>query len=354
MNQLNLPVISPMQILQDLTDCVTTCGQKVSKRLNRLRVVCECLDINPNTFTSNLVIAKEVGIDITQQDVMQFIGPVPTDFKQNVTQDYGIRILTDQDENDNIKKLLSSSLTNALNSDLSLYIATSCIANKIVKRISKHSVFGPLFSHKRIVFVAKGGVAQRLSLLNAFANCSDLVKKIDTAFSLGGDNDTNILVDPQLPDYDNVRQLLVDFVYHCMVEYATRLSATIVEGKAKAVTQVSIPCVDGNLTVGVQAVGRHNFKIYNTGDVSCLDIDICKSGVYTTSNDTLLFTDEIGRRRHFTLLRYKKAVQVHNRTIGAELLDISIPHKDENKYAETFHHYYSGQWVNYINIADII
>jgi predicted nucleic-acid-binding protein len=338
---IRVPMVSPVQILHDLTDCVTTVNTKVSKRLKRLRVACLCLSINPDVYIAELVIAKEKGVDLPIQDFIEYLERPPGKHED------GLFEMKNQDYDDSVKKGVESILTAQLNSDLTLYYATCEIAHNIVNRIIHHSIFGPLFDDKRIIFIHKGGIAQRISLLSKFPHYK---KEIEEAFNLGGDNDCNIIVDPQLPGYEDIRTLLVNYVHHCMIEFVKPLSDGIAETRAKTITKVDICSGDEKLTVPVTNIQRNNFKLYKNGDVSFLDIDVIKNGVYVTSNDTLCFTDEIGRRCHFTLMRYKKAFQVGNRHVGAELLDIAIPHRDESKAYENFHHYYSGQWINFVNI----
>lgn len=338
---IRVPMVSPIQILHDLTDCVTTVNTKVTKRLKRLRVACLCLDIDPDTYISNLMVAKEKGIDIPLCDIIQYLNRPPAKHEG------GLFELENQDYDDSVKKTVEAQLTAELNSDLDLYMETCKIANKIVVRIIHHSIFGPLFNDKRIIFIHKGGIAQRISLLSKFPQYSDQIKE---AFNLGGDNDCNIIVDPQLGDYEEVRSLLVSYVNHCMIEFVDAFSKGIVETKARNISNIEIKTIDGDLDIVIESVSRNNFKLYKNGDVSYLEIDVVKNTVYTSYNDTLSFKDDIGRLCHFTLLRYKKGFKVGNRTVGAELLDIAIPHRDESKAHENFHHYYSGQWIHFVTI----
>ena len=106
--------VSPSQILHDLTDCVTTVNTKVSKRLKRLRVACLCLDINPDTYIAELVIAKEKGVDIPIQDFRTYLN-LPVGKHEN-----GLFELDNSDYNDSVKKGVESILTSHLNSDLKL------------------------------------------------------------------------------------------------------------------------------------------------------------------------------------------------------------------------------------------
>lgn len=115
-------------------------------------------------------------------------------------------------------------------------------------------------------------------------------------------------------------------------------------------TPDSEPVIHG-MELHVEPAMRHHFQIYKSpSDSLLLHLNVMKCGVYTSYNDSLQFRDEIGRLCHFTLLRYKKAFQVGNRILGAELLDISIPHKDEDKAIEHFKHYQTGEWITTLHL----
>ena len=346
---IKIPIVSPINVLYDLTDCVTTVNTKVSKRLKRLRAVCLCLNMDPETYISQLVIAKEKGIDIPIANVLEYLNRAPSKNETGI-----IELPTSEEYDESVKKYIEAMLTAKLNSDLSLYYETCEVAHKIVNRIRHHLLFGPLFDDKRIIFVHKGGIAQRISLLDKFPKYKS---EIESAFNLGGDNDCNIIIDPQLPDYDSVRSQLVKYVHTQMLDLVESFSEGKVREKAETVTsiEISIPSVGGTteyiLNIPVESTKRNNFRLYSEGiGTHYLDIDVDKNSVHVSSNDTLKFTDEIGRTCHFTLLRYKKGFKVGNRILGAELLDISIPYRDETKAYESFHHYYSGQWINFVHI----
>jgi hypothetical protein len=337
-----IPVVSPIQILHDLADCITTTNTKIAKRLARLKVTCKCMGIDYEKYVSHLVVQKENITNISPELLSEYLLFPASEFSSNIDR----VILGDGRRDESIKKTIEAILTASINSDTLLYADTCVLSNVFVQRVIQHSIFGPLFDDKRIIFVYKGGIAQRLSLLASFPEYSSEIKE---AFGYGGDNDCTFIVDPQLPNYTYVRTLLVDFVYHCMLEYATRFSKGIVKEKSESITSIEIP---GIPPIPVEAINRENFRLYKEQGNNVLEIDTFteKDVVYTTSNDTLKFNDEIGRICSFTLLRYKKAFKVGNRIIGAELLDVSIPHRDESKASENYHHYYSGQWIKYINI----
>jgi hypothetical protein len=124
--------------------------------------------------------------------------------------------------------------------------------------------------------------------------------------------------------------------------------APLADEYAKSVDSVVID----DMVIPVESSARRSFTIVPHDDQSSnLKNDTDASSVYVSYNDTLKFTDQIGRLCHFTLLRYKKAFKVDNRLIGAELLDISIPYADEEKSIENFHHYKSEQWTHIVVLS---
>ncbi len=338
MSGITIPCVSPTQILHDLTDCVTTCDMKVAKRLNRLKVVCHAMGIDYDQYISRHILVEERNMTIGDDEVLAYLQRPPA-----ANQEFEIELKM-EGYDDTIKKVIEAELTSRLNSDLTLYCITAGIASRIFKRVARHSIFAPLVRDRSIIFVHKGGIAQRLVLLESYPKHR---QEIETYFGYGGDNDCNILVDPELEDYHPIRSLLVQYVYQQMMALVGAFSCGTTDVRAKHIESIQI----GNLEIPVTPTMRQHFKI-NPVSESCplLNLSVMKCGVYTSYNDSLEFRDEISRLCHFTLLRYKKAFQVGNRVLGAELLDISIPHRDEDKAVEHFNHYRDGSWISNIHL----
>lgn len=334
MSGLTIPCVSPIQILADLTDCVTTTTSKVQKRLNRLRVVCDAMKMDPDMYISQLKIAEEKNMTVSDEEILDFINkPALLDEKYHFE-------LSKDGVDDTVKKTIEAELTNRLNNnaDLAIYKITCGLMARIWKRISRHSILGPLVAQRDIILVHKGGIAQRLVLLNKFPHMKE---QIEQYFGLGGDNDCNILMNPQIFDYDAIREILIEFVHSNMISLVGVLSCGTVDVRAHQIKDIHV----GGLDIPVESSKRNHFTIKPTANSSYLDINVMRHGVFISYNDDLSFKDEIGRNVHFTLLRYKKAFLVGNRILGAEMLDISIPHKDEDKAVGHFHHYFTGQWI---------
>jgi hypothetical protein len=334
---IELTFVSPKQILHDLEDCVTTSPLKVTKRLNRLRALCKMMKIDPDAYISRLVVAEEKNMVVTNEQINEFLQHEITNTDSRVT------FAPDREIDDTVKKVIEAELTAKLNKDLTLYKITCNLTHRLTKRISKHSVFGPLYRDRKIIFVHKGGIASRLSLLDEFPEHKDEIEK---NFGLGGDNDCCVIIDPRLPNYDDIRSLLVGYIHHFMIEFVNAFSCGTVDFLAKRIESVTI----NDMVLPVKQADKNHFTIKPDGDVTVMDIDIKKCGVFTSFNDSLKYTDEIGRTCHFTLLRYKKAFQIGKRILGAELLDIAIPHRDEEKSILQYHYYKTGQWTKIMSL----
>lgn len=335
---LTIPCVSVKHILYDIEDCITTSDQKVAKRLARLRAVLTMCEYNPDYYISQLKICEERSMQVADGDILKFVSHA---IEESSTR---VEFRNDEVKDDTIKKVIEAELTSRLNRTIGLYKITCNLMARIWKRIQRHSIFGSLCKAQQILLVHKGGIAQRLVLLEEFPEHKDLIEQ---NFKLGGDNDVNIIINPILNQYDEIRSLLVDYVHHCLIEFAGTFSCGTVATRAKEITSIRV----GGLDLPVQSCERNHFTIRPDGDVSYLDTDIMKEGVFTSYNDSLKFEDAIGRTSHFTLLRIKKAFRVGKRILGAELLDIAVPHRDESKMnIEAFHKYQSGMWIKHITI----
>jgi len=333
-----IPVVSLDHITFDIIDCLTTTPFKIEKRRKRLECVCLLRHVDPVAYMAQFNILEEKFIQISNADILDFINSSPP-------QGYEARmeINIDDEVDDSVKKAVEAALTSSLNWNLNLYRITCGIVKRIFKRIEKHQVFGPLCAENRIILIHKGGIAQRLSLIDAFPDRTDFIKE---HFKLGGDNDVNIIIDPTTPNFDEVHHLLVDFVHVHMLDFANCFSCGSVNHNANKVTSIRV----GDLDIDVKPAVRNNFSLSEQNGVQILEMDIMSNEVFVSRNETLKFKDEIGRLAHFTLLRFKKAFQVGNRVLGAEILDIAIPNRDEEKIMSHFHHYQSGKYTRHIKI----
>lgn len=231
MTGIDIPCVSPQQILEDLTDCVTTCPMKVQKRLNRLRVVCRAMNMDPDVHLSTLILAEERNMSVSSDAILEYI------YRPPCSQDDLMVEWMNEGYDDTIKKIIEAELTSRLNTDLTLYRITCGLALRIFKRVKRHSILGSLVEDRRILFIHKGGIAQRLVLVNSFPDYKD---DIETYFGFGGDNDCNLFVDPELENYDEIRSLLVQFVHQQMMALVSTFSCGTVDVRAKQITSITV------------------------------------------------------------------------------------------------------------------
>jgi len=335
LSSFRIPCVSSLQILHDLVDCVTHSRTKVDKRIQRLTVMCTLIGVDPEIYISNLKICKEKTPLISINDIKEFISkPLPIHENERVIFDHS-------PADDSIKKLLEARLTTKLNADLILYKITCGIVSRLFCKIKRHPTFKALVANKQIILVHGGGIAQRLVLTNEYPEHRALIEKY---FGLGGDNDCCLLLDPFTENYDGVYKELVEFVWNFIMKEINCFSYGVVNAYANAVTSIEVM----GETLKVTPTDRNHFVISSSKEdpkLSYMDVHSDKNCVYATRNETLEFKDETGRLCKFTLERIKKAFKIGERVIGAEILDISIPHKKEEKILSNFGRYKSGEWI---------
>jgi len=340
MTNLLIPCIDPEQIFYDLEDCITSSHQKVSKRLARLRVVCELLNIDADAYLSSIKKCKEQFDTITMEDIISLMSnPVPSKV--------GISKLEGEWKDDSVKKYVEEKLTAKLNSDMVLYHITCMIMCRLFESMKRDSLLGPHIKEKNIILVHKGGIAQRLVLSAVY---SEHRKRIEQAFGLGGDNDCNIIINPTLEGYQTIHDAVAEFVWTFLRKNVEPFSKGVVK---RYMTQVASIDVNGEV-FHVSPSVRNHFRI-DKGEVDTLEVFPECGNVYLTRNNTPDFYDDVNRRCKFTLIRMKAAFNVAygclERLLGAEILDVSIPHQDEVKMSPYFYLYQSGQWVRDIRLG---
>src|ERR1700758_4251515 len=285
-SDLVIPCVSLIQILHDLTERVTISGVKLAKCLGRLRTVCVILGINPDIYIGQLRLARAVTTNVTDDELFEYLN--------QETEEIYDRVILGENYDDRVKKALEAELTTKLNSDLTIYKIICNYTCRLIKRLANHSILGPLYKSRDIIFVHKGGIAQRLSLIQAFPEHRDLIEQ---SFKLGGDNDCSVMINPNLEQYDEVRDLLIDWIYHYMIENASRFAIGSVANKAKNVKSITI-----NGTEFTVAPSLHqNFHIINENNVSQIIYTVNRNSVFISRNDNLSFRDETGRPVCFTL-----------------------------------------------------
>lgn len=336
---MKLNCVSKQQIMHDLVDCITSCNTKVQKRIKRLELLCILMGIDPKNYIQSLKICAEISTEIDLNSLFEYL-LLPKTKSEELT----VYLSTDT-PNDTLKRLIESELTKKLNTvrGLDTYRFTCGIVNELWERIRKHTIFKELTETRDLLLLYKGGIAQRLVLLHHYPEKYD---EINSRFGLGGDNDSSLLLNPTIPNYDEIYGMLIDYVHCFMIEKLGEVS-DFIEPIARSVTEIEV--LGTELTVTQQ--DRCNFKI-EKGDTcyNILTLTNEKRPIFNSRNESLRFLDEAGRVCCFALLRYKKAFGVGNRVLGAEILDISIPHKEETKAILSFEKYKSGEWMETIFI----
>ncbi len=334
-------MVSPVEMLEDLTECVTKASTKVNKRLERLKVVCKCLNISYDTYISQFVVLQDTNVKQSLGSFFEFL------YGQYKPKQSGIFKINNNFGESICKRTIESALTAKMNSDLGVYYLTCGIAKDILNRINDHSIFGSLLKKNRLIFVHKGGIAQRLALLHLYPQYESEIK---TSFALGGDNDITVIIDPSIDNYDLTRNSLIEYIHNLMKEMASKINVDMVKDRARSFNSINIETSDGAIDIPVHPQNRRDFKIYKNGDMSYMDVYVTCNEVYTSLNEDIEFVDGCKKTCKFSLLRYKQSFRVGNRIIGAELMDISIPHRLESRSSDLFSNYNSGKWLNNVPI----
>lgn len=348
--KVEITTVSMHFLLHDLTDCITTCPQKIAKRLRRLRRVCILMGIDPDAYIRGLVIPEEVNAHATDEEILNFM-------RSNQHEEYyGYEpIVYEKDRvlNDTVKKLIESELTSGLNADGELYKLTCRnISRPLYNHLLSHGVLGDLLRSGDLIMVHKGGVAYYHLLIDSFPDQAEDIKR---DFGYGGDNDISCMLNPDLPNYDSYHKLLVNVIWNFLIKQSKRFGeGSAINKHSKNLKTIKV----GGITMSVQPAERKSFEICDNGDVMIQNNSVSMQPVYTSKND-LKFKDTIGRLCMFTLVRARRALfvtpiyddakgpikDIAGRVFSSELIDIACPRKKEDKYRLTFHHYKSGQWV---------
>lgn len=343
--------ITPLQMFDELRQIITTCGIKLKKRKTKFAALCKMLDVGEE-YVKQLKLAKEETTEITQNDIKRFINSGDTEMTPGSLTTLDISTNSTNNKHDLVKKAIEAELTTMLNHDLYLYKITSVVAYGLWKEICLHDKFKDLCEDKKIIFVSKGSVVQRLSLIDSYGTkYADL---IDSNFKLGGDNDCSILIDPTLENFHSLHSDLMIFIRSKMNLYVDDLNMdSIVTERAQTINELIV----NDMVLHTKSTKRESFTIKREDKNNLLQTGRRKHGVFVSCNDTLEFNDTVGRKMHFALVRYKKAFEVSvyrnsraKKRVGAELLDISIPYNDDANLCEHFHHYASGQYIKKINL----
>jgi hypothetical protein len=333
---IQITVGSVKQIQSELMYIVKHHSVKLQKRIERLRLV------------SNLLCEDFVGALAPENDLA--IGhELITEYLRGSTDiTPGKFIISSRNELDYaIRKIISANLTACLNHDGILYGYTSSIIADITRKIQ------PIiykYGSKNIIVVHKGSMAQRLALLNAFPEAAEEINRV---FKCESDNDCTVLINPRLSKFAKVHAVLSEIIYNEMLSQAETVNMCIDTIESSAIDAI----VEAGQMYDVRPATHPHCSIKpiacgcgNRTEQTKLTVSDVRAGVYAVRNMSVKFADISGNVLHFALMRYKRAYKVYNRTIGAEILDISIPYNDDYIHRKNFCKYVSGEFITTVSL----
>lgn len=233
--------------------------------------------------------------------------------------------------NDYIKKAVESILTANLSNFNDMYYITC----NFFKRIIAH-MFGSLdedllkliyyINNNDIIFELKGGMSSKM-LMKITTNNTEEIEKV---FS-NGDNDTSILINPQLSNFKEIHKLICTRLHDSMKSLTNDFFSELVNH----VKQIE----DNGLVIGkdkfpLKHTPVSGFYGFDNDDKHILIYDEARP-LKVQRNELRIF-DQVSCLHHFELLRLKMPFRCLNRIICGELLDISIPYQDECVLADVF------------------
>ncbi len=321
--------ISPNFILDDLTSLIQNIDVKVTKRINRLKVIYLAMGKNPNDVDLLPHLTDSNNIDFSETTVLDFIN-IPTD--EYVDTVY----LQNNIKDDTLKKTIESLLTAGLNSNLKIYEVSYNLIIRLLKKIENDSRFGPLLLQKKLIPIFKGGLASRLVLLAHYPQYADEIKDM---FGFGGDNDCSFMLDPELPNFDTIHLQLIELCHNYLLNISGITSYGIIEQQANKLKSINV----NGIKIPVKISEKNSFSIIESG---VLKADYThRKKVFVSRNDTLDYQGLNGSRGKFALVRLKQAFVVGNRVFGAEILDIAIPHKLDDNFVSHYQHFKDGSYI---------
>ncbi len=345
-------------VCSDWTRCVMEDNSKLAKRSKRVRLVCDVEKIITADLFRTTLVAKFTELNdlirpsiqaILPGDIERYLGQYsPTHYSGQVveikmdpevlaTDGCGAHcmlikslyaILIDKKKitpGNPIKRAIEAELTASLNIHEEVY-NISCKYFKLMARAlcDNNPHIMELVERKKIIFEFKGSV-QVSRTLKVFH--PEKTKEIEELFS-NSDNDTSVLIDPKLPNFDDIafqiRTELLDLMEHyCDMAYIELY---------QYLDQIqNRPIQLGNKNYYPGLVNAAGFIGTIVDDI--LSITYTKERCLRVCSNELKFVSRIGCLHNFYLLRWKVPVKLGNRTLFAELLDISIPKRNECKLA---------------------
>lgn len=340
-SEITIDTVTPDQILQDYLYTIASSSAKVTKRIHRMSFICNLTGTDINTLLSQIKIPVEKSHSITLDQLREF-------FSESHKIIPGKREIKDIEPVDPVKREIEELLTKRLNMDDNIYNITCKYTSELVRQLKNHRIFGPLMTNKSIIFLHKGSMAHKRILTHFYP---EKKSEIEELFGNGGDNDCIIMIDPKLPTFDRIRHMIIEYVHQFLLENVPYISTGIVNSYANSINSIEL----GGETLQVSPCERNHFTIKKENGKFYRYTDKNHDKVYVSRNDTLNFIDEADNPAVFALLRYKKAFKVYYKgvykIIGAEILDISIPDKEEYPIVAHYDEYkIPDKWTTTITV----
>lgn len=245
-----------------------------------------------------------------------------------------IKDFKQEEEFEDLMRPIKDEMTDIVNSQLLKYHNIENISiifnafNEMIQYFVKHMNL----NNKDIVFCYKGGNALRYIALNY--ECSiDIMFMVEHFDNLFGkyfkqsDNDFTIFLNPHLDNYDYV----VDRLTICGFLTLDAIRGVFLRFPEYAFDKNPIDEIfylsDGTPTHVVE-VSDNYIEFDEEKNVRVYEIEREKSYIRNSLNTALEFSQEAGKV-HFNLVRSKIMFAYQNQAVGGELIDVSIPLRDD-------------------------
>lgn len=294
--------INPTQIYLELVELIRNNNTKVLKRKQRLMIVSKLLGIEYEDIENE---ANNAEIHISEDYLW--------------------------------KKETCSFITNLTCDKTYLYDLSMKIFFKVRTFLSEDYILSPYIERGDILFILKGGNAQKRSLKKFFVNEAD---EIDAKFGLDGDNDTCIMINPKLSieEFNECFISIINLI--CVLLGNLRESVEI-----KQITEIIESCIGHDTEI--RSVKRRN------NDITKGTFFGEEKECYITRCDRYDFIPS----KKFALIRLLKSYEIIHHSFAtrgpklskSEILDISILHRDNEVLERDFEKF---QTLEYAYIID--
>jgi hypothetical protein len=368
------------QYRDNQTRCLATMTAKGEKRYNRANFTIDEMSKDDNTSYFDIIrekielsLVRSINLlmpkqnDVTLEQVIHFLEHpsviVPgsvirvnldpnllnehhcTEKHNNVIQSIKTLFNGSATQKDIVKKTIEAALTSKISTEI-VYELTSAYFKKIVQKLGENEVIRPYIINRDIIFELKGGMAAK----KLFSIYSMNRAEVDRIFS-NSDNDCSILINPELPDdvFNGLHYLISTIIHEQMKELTNELAFSL-QDVINSVEQDGVTVMDHNMTLLHSPVCGFTGRIQGNQNVLTYD----EERFIKIQNNEIKFLDAVCCLHHFLLLRWKLPFvcifREYFTTICGELLDISIPYKDECTLKASFKERNAMIPVDWVNV----